>query len=124
MCVHVSDVVLFCAALCVHVSDDVVLFCAALCVHVSDDVLFACVCSIWRVPNVNCVDSTGYTPLHHAALNGHRLVYSLLLLSTDWPCVCAYLHAWVAQSAYVVIHTAQMMPRRHAFYQAYSRPVC
>lgn len=28
--------------------------------------------SIWRGPNVNCVDSTGYTPLHHAALNGHR----------------------------------------------------
>ena len=29
-------------------------------------------CSIWRGPNVNCVDSTGYTPLHHAALNGHK----------------------------------------------------
>lgn len=28
--------------------------------------------SIWRGPNVNCVDSTGYTPLHHAALNGHK----------------------------------------------------
>uniref|UniRef100_G3NG18 Ankyrin repeat and sterile alpha motif domain containing 1A n=1 Tax=Gasterosteus aculeatus aculeatus TaxID=481459 RepID=G3NG18_GASAC len=28
--------------------------------------------SIWRGPNVNCVDSTGYSPLHHAALNGHR----------------------------------------------------
>uniref|UniRef100_A0A2K5YR41 Ankyrin repeat and sterile alpha motif domain containing 1A n=1 Tax=Mandrillus leucophaeus TaxID=9568 RepID=A0A2K5YR41_MANLE len=27
---------------------------------------------MWRGPNVNCVDSTGYTPLHHAALNGHN----------------------------------------------------
>uniref|UniRef100_A0A672YWN6 Ankyrin repeat and sterile alpha motif domain containing 1A n=1 Tax=Sphaeramia orbicularis TaxID=375764 RepID=A0A672YWN6_9TELE len=24
--------------------------------------------SIWRGPNVNCVDSTGYTPLHHAPM--------------------------------------------------------
>ncbi|KAL0622628.1 Ankyrin repeat and SAM domain-containing protein 1A [Plecturocebus cupreus] len=29
--------------------------------------------SMWRGPNVNCVDSTGYTPLHHAALNGHKV---------------------------------------------------
>lgn len=35
--------------------------------------------SIWRGPNVNCVDSTGYTPLHHAALNGHRDVVETLL---------------------------------------------
>ncbi|KAJ7420997.1 Ankyrin repeat and SAM domain-containing protein 1A [Willisornis vidua] len=35
--------------------------------------------SIWRGPNVNCVDSTGYTPLHHAALNGHRDVVEVLL---------------------------------------------
>ncbi|XP_009069990.1 PREDICTED: ankyrin repeat and SAM domain-containing protein 1A-like, partial [Acanthisitta chloris] len=34
---------------------------------------------IWRGPNVNCVDSTGYTPLHHAALNGHRDVVEVLL---------------------------------------------
>lgn len=34
--------------------------------------LFSLPCSIWRGPNVNCVDSTGYTPLHHAALNGHK----------------------------------------------------
>ncbi|GAA6086383.1 ankyrin repeat and sterile alpha motif domain-containing protein 1B isoform X1, partial [Tachysurus ichikawai] len=27
---------------------------------------------IWRGLNVNCADSSGYTPLHHAALNGHR----------------------------------------------------
>ncbi|XP_048781637.1 ankyrin repeat and SAM domain-containing protein 1A isoform X7 [Lagopus muta] len=36
-------------------------------------------CSIWRGPNVNCVDSTGYTPLHHAALNGHKDVVEVLL---------------------------------------------
>ncbi|XP_069094922.1 ankyrin repeat and SAM domain-containing protein 1A isoform X7 [Pleurodeles waltl] len=35
--------------------------------------------SIWRGPNVNCVDSTGYTPLHHASLNGHRDVVEALL---------------------------------------------
>ncbi|KAM4699062.1 ankyrin repeat and SAM domain-containing protein 1A isoform 1-T1 [Discoglossus pictus] len=35
--------------------------------------------SIWRGPNVNCVDSSGYTPLHHAALNGHKDVVEVLL---------------------------------------------
>ncbi|XP_060087455.1 ankyrin repeat and SAM domain-containing protein 1A isoform X13 [Heteronotia binoei] len=35
--------------------------------------------SIWRGPNVNCVDSTGYTPLHHASLNGHKDVVEVLL---------------------------------------------
>ncbi|KAM6185086.1 ankyrin repeat and SAM domain-containing protein 1A [Rhynchocyon petersi] len=42
-----------------------------------------CICvtaiCIWRGPNVNCVDSTGYTPLHHAALNGHKDVVEVLL---------------------------------------------
>lgn len=33
---------------------------------------FCFVCSIWRGPNVNCTDSSGYTALHHAALNGHK----------------------------------------------------
>ncbi|XP_069797677.1 ankyrin repeat and SAM domain-containing protein 1A-like isoform X6 [Narcine bancroftii] len=28
--------------------------------------------SIWRGPNVNCADCSGYTPLHHAALNGQN----------------------------------------------------
>lgn len=28
---------------------------------------------------MNCVDSTGYTPLHHAALNGHKDVVEVLL---------------------------------------------
>ncbi|KAJ8261827.1 hypothetical protein GJAV_G00158870, partial [Gymnothorax javanicus] len=35
--------------------------------------------SIWRGLNVNCVDSSGYTPLHHASLNGHRDVVLKLL---------------------------------------------
>ncbi|CAN0260629.1 unnamed protein product [Lampetra planeri] len=35
--------------------------------------------SIWRGPAVNCVDSSGYTPLHHAALNGHKEVVLRLL---------------------------------------------
>uniref|UniRef100_A0A8D2JF85 Ankyrin repeat and sterile alpha motif domain containing 1A n=1 Tax=Varanus komodoensis TaxID=61221 RepID=A0A8D2JF85_VARKO len=38
-----------------------------------------CDINIWRGPNVNCVDSTGYTPLHHAALNGHKDVVEVLL---------------------------------------------
>ncbi|XP_075790057.1 ankyrin repeat and sterile alpha motif domain-containing protein 1B isoform X4 [Pelodiscus sinensis] len=35
--------------------------------------------SIWRGPNINCTDSSGYTALHHAALNGHRDVVIKLL---------------------------------------------
>ncbi|XP_035379369.1 ankyrin repeat and sterile alpha motif domain-containing protein 1B isoform X3 [Electrophorus electricus] len=35
--------------------------------------------SMWRGPNVNCADGSGYTPLHHAALNGHRDVVLKLL---------------------------------------------
>ncbi|KAG7258673.1 hypothetical protein CRUP_002849 [Coryphaenoides rupestris] len=27
---------------------------------------------MWKALNVNCTDSSGYTPLHHASLNGHR----------------------------------------------------
>uniref|UniRef100_A0AAQ5Z481 Ankyrin repeat and sterile alpha motif domain containing 1A n=1 Tax=Amphiprion ocellaris TaxID=80972 RepID=A0AAQ5Z481_AMPOC len=43
--------------------------------------------SIWRGPNVNCVDNTGYTPLHHAALNGHSPCRQLSLeedKAIDW----------------------------------------
>ncbi|XP_037016566.1 ankyrin repeat and sterile alpha motif domain-containing protein 1B isoform X4 [Artibeus jamaicensis] len=35
--------------------------------------------SIWRGPNVNCTDSSGYTALHHAALNGHKEIVVKLL---------------------------------------------
>lgn len=33
---------------------------------------FLFLCSMWKGLNVNCTDSSGYTPLHHASLNGHR----------------------------------------------------
>ncbi|XP_067110193.1 ankyrin repeat and sterile alpha motif domain-containing protein 1B isoform X1 [Osmerus mordax] len=35
--------------------------------------------SMWKGLNVNCSDSSGYTPLHHASLNGHRDVVLKLL---------------------------------------------
>ncbi|XP_030741973.1 ankyrin repeat and sterile alpha motif domain-containing protein 1B [Echinops telfairi] len=35
--------------------------------------------SIWRGPNVNYTDSSGYTALHHAALNGHKDIVLKLL---------------------------------------------
>ncbi|KAM8883768.1 ankyrin repeat and sterile alpha motif domain-containing protein 1B isoform 3-T3 [Synchiropus picturatus] len=35
--------------------------------------------SMWKGLNVNCTDSSGYTPLHHAALNGHRDVVLKLI---------------------------------------------
>uniref|UniRef100_A0A8C2ICI9 Ankyrin repeat and sterile alpha motif domain containing 1B n=1 Tax=Cyprinus carpio TaxID=7962 RepID=A0A8C2ICI9_CYPCA len=34
---------------------------------------------MWRGVSVNCADSSGYTPLHHASLNGHRDVVLKLL---------------------------------------------
>ncbi|XP_064425215.1 ankyrin repeat and SAM domain-containing protein 1A isoform X3 [Latimeria chalumnae] len=57
--------------------------------------------SIWRGPNVNCVDSTGYTPLHHAALNGHKDVVEVLLrndaltnVADNKGCYPLHLAAW------------------------------
>ncbi|XP_028652850.2 ankyrin repeat and SAM domain-containing protein 1A-like isoform X4 [Erpetoichthys calabaricus] len=57
--------------------------------------------SIWRGPNVNCVDSTGYTPLHHAALNGHSEIVELLLrnealtnIADNKGCYPLHLAAW------------------------------
>ncbi|KAM9495366.1 ankyrin repeat and sterile alpha motif domain-containing protein 1B isoform 2-T2 [Clarias gariepinus] len=57
--------------------------------------------SMWRGLNVNCADSSGYTPLHHAALNGHRDVVLKLLqfeASTNVPdnkgCFPLHLAAW------------------------------
>uniref|UniRef100_A0A672QIT7 Ankyrin repeat and sterile alpha motif domain-containing protein 1B n=1 Tax=Sinocyclocheilus grahami TaxID=75366 RepID=A0A672QIT7_SINGR len=35
--------------------------------------------SMWRGVSVNCADGSGYTPLHHASLNGHRDVVLKLL---------------------------------------------
>ncbi|KAF0035758.1 hypothetical protein F2P81_011070 [Scophthalmus maximus] len=56
---------------------------------------------IWRGPNVNCVDSTGYSPLHHAALNGHSEVVEALLrnealtnIADNKGCYPLHLAAW------------------------------
>ncbi|GLD48376.1 ankyrin repeat and sterile alpha motif domain-containing protein 1B isoform X1 [Lates japonicus] len=35
--------------------------------------------NMWKGLNVNCTDNSGYTPLHHASLNGHRDVVLKLL---------------------------------------------
>lgn len=57
--------------------------------------------SMWKGLNVNCSDSSGYTPLHHASLNGHRDVVLKLLqfeASTNVPdskgCLPLHLAAW------------------------------
>ncbi|XP_058479837.1 ankyrin repeat and sterile alpha motif domain-containing protein 1B isoform X3 [Solea solea] len=57
--------------------------------------------SMWKGLNVNCTDSSGYTPLHHASLNGHRDVVLKLLqfeASTNVPdskgCFPLHLAAW------------------------------
>ncbi|KAM9823593.1 ankyrin repeat and sterile alpha motif domain-containing protein 1B [Neosynchiropus ocellatus] len=57
--------------------------------------------SMWKGLNVNCTDSSGYTPLHHASLNGHRDVVLKLIqfeASTDVAdskgCVPLHLAAW------------------------------
>ncbi|KAK1906853.1 Ankyrin repeat and sterile alpha motif domain containing protein 1B [Dissostichus eleginoides] len=56
---------------------------------------------MWKGLNVNCTDSTGYTPLHHASLNGHREVVLKLLqfeaaanLSDSKGCFPLHLAAW------------------------------
>ncbi|XP_066561724.1 ankyrin repeat and sterile alpha motif domain-containing protein 1B isoform X3 [Amia ocellicauda] len=57
--------------------------------------------SIWRGLNVNCTDSSGYTPLHHASLNGHRDVVLKLLqyeastnVADNKGCFPLHLAAW------------------------------
>ncbi|XP_074481297.1 ankyrin repeat and sterile alpha motif domain-containing protein 1B isoform X1 [Sebastes fasciatus] len=57
--------------------------------------------SMWKGLNVNCTDSTGYTPLHHASLNGHREVVLKLLqfeastnVSDSKGCFPLHLAAW------------------------------
>uniref|UniRef100_A0A8C8CA65 Ankyrin repeat and sterile alpha motif domain containing 1A n=1 Tax=Oncorhynchus tshawytscha TaxID=74940 RepID=A0A8C8CA65_ONCTS len=72
--------------------------------------------SIWRGPNVNCVDSTGYTPLHHAALNGHSEVVEALLrnealtnIADNKGCYPLHLAAWKGDQRIVrlLIHQEQ-----------------
>ncbi|XP_053542315.1 ankyrin repeat and SAM domain-containing protein 1A isoform X3 [Ictalurus punctatus] len=76
--------------------------------------------SIWRVPNVNCVDSNGYTPLHHAALNGHSEVVELLLKSDavtnvadNKGCYPLHLAAWKGDQRIVrlLIHKGTSYPK-------------
>uniref|UniRef100_A0A3P9QIK0 Ankyrin repeat and sterile alpha motif domain containing 1B n=1 Tax=Poecilia reticulata TaxID=8081 RepID=A0A3P9QIK0_POERE len=57
--------------------------------------------SMWKGVNVNCTDSSGYTPLHHASLNGHREVVLKLLqceaspnLADSKGCFPLHLAAW------------------------------
>ncbi|XP_060698895.1 ankyrin repeat and sterile alpha motif domain-containing protein 1B isoform X3 [Hemiscyllium ocellatum] len=57
--------------------------------------------SIWRGPNVNCTDTSGYTALHHAALNGHKDVVLKLLqyeastnVADNKGCFPLHLAAW------------------------------
>ncbi|XP_054464539.1 ankyrin repeat and SAM domain-containing protein 1A-like isoform X8 [Anoplopoma fimbria] len=76
--------------------------------------------SIWRGPNVNCVDSTGYSPLHHAALNGHSEVVETLLrnealtnIADNKGCYPLHLAAWKGDEHIVklLIHQGPSHPR-------------
>ncbi|CAL8367454.1 unnamed protein product [Lota lota] len=76
--------------------------------------------SIWRGPNVNCVDSTGYTPLHHAALNGHSEVVEALLrneaftnIADNKGCYPLHLAAWKGDQRIVnlLIHQGPSHPK-------------
>uniref|UniRef100_A0A673KJ47 Ankyrin repeat and sterile alpha motif domain containing 1A n=1 Tax=Sinocyclocheilus rhinocerous TaxID=307959 RepID=A0A673KJ47_9TELE len=76
--------------------------------------------SIWRGPNVNCVDSTGYTPLHHAALNGHSEVVEVLLrnealtnIADNKGCYPLHLAAWKGDQRIVklLIHQGPSHPK-------------
>uniref|UniRef100_A0A672LBW0 Ankyrin repeat and sterile alpha motif domain containing 1A n=1 Tax=Sinocyclocheilus grahami TaxID=75366 RepID=A0A672LBW0_SINGR len=76
--------------------------------------------NIWRGPNVNCVDSTGYTPLHHAALNGHSEVVEVLLrnealtnIADNKGCYPLHLAAWKGDQRIVklLIHQGPSHPK-------------
>uniref|UniRef100_A0AAQ5ZHB3 Ankyrin repeat and sterile alpha motif domain containing 1A n=1 Tax=Amphiprion ocellaris TaxID=80972 RepID=A0AAQ5ZHB3_AMPOC len=75
---------------------------------------------IWRGPNVNCVDNTGYTPLHHAALNGHSDVVEALLrnealtnIADNKGCYPLHLAAWKGDEHIVklLIHQGPSHPK-------------
>ncbi|KAJ3587165.1 hypothetical protein NHX12_013554 [Muraenolepis orangiensis] len=90
------------------------------CPHSSRTLLLLCPHSIWRGPNVNCVDSTGYTPLHHAALNGHSEVVEALLrnealtnVADNKGCYPLHLAAWKGDQRIVrlLIHQGPSHPK-------------
>ncbi|KAI3357529.1 hypothetical protein L3Q82_015947 [Scortum barcoo] len=82
--------------------------------------LHGCLACIWRGPNVNCVDSTGYSPLHHAALNGHSEVVEALLrnealtnIADNKGCYPLHLAAWKGDEHIVklLIHQGPSHPK-------------
>ncbi|XP_061074694.1 ankyrin repeat and SAM domain-containing protein 1A-like [Conger conger] len=76
--------------------------------------------SLWRGPSVNCADSTGYTPLHHAALNGQSEVVQTLLrnealtnIADHKGCSPLHLAAWKGDQRIVrlLIHQGPSLPK-------------
>ncbi|XP_064162218.1 ankyrin repeat and SAM domain-containing protein 1A-like [Anguilla rostrata] len=76
--------------------------------------------SLWRGPSVNCADSTGYTPLHHAALNGQSEVVQALLrnealtnIADHKGCSPLHLAAWRGDERIVrlLIHQSPSQPK-------------
>ncbi|KAM9752226.1 ankyrin repeat and SAM domain-containing protein 1A isoform 4-T4 [Menidia menidia] len=85
--------------------------------------------SIWRGPNVNCVDSTGYTPLHHAALNGHSDVVEALLrnealtnIADNKGCYPLHLAAWKGDEHIVklLIHQGPSHPKLNEQFDSFA----
>ncbi|KAG5835407.1 hypothetical protein ANANG_G00243650 [Anguilla anguilla] len=75
---------------------------------------------LWRGPSVNCADSTGYTPLHHAALNGQSEVVQALLrnealtnIADHKGCSPLHLAAWRGDERIVrlLIHQSPSQPK-------------
>ncbi|XP_060913510.1 ankyrin repeat and SAM domain-containing protein 1A-like isoform X6 [Labrus mixtus] len=88
--------------------------------HVASSHPLSSLLSIWRGPNVNCVDSTGYSPLHHAALNGHSEVVEALLrnealtnIADSKGCYPLHLAAWKGDQHIVklLIHQGPSHPK-------------
>ncbi|KAM9855953.1 ankyrin repeat and SAM domain-containing protein 1A isoform 4-T4 [Aulostomus maculatus] len=88
--------------------------------HAASSHTLSSLLSIWRGPNVNCVDNTGYTPLHHAALNGHSEVVEVLLrnealtnIADNKGCYPLHLAAWKGDEHIVklLIHQGPSHPK-------------
>nr|XP_049611198.1 ankyrin repeat and SAM domain-containing protein 1A isoform X2 [Syngnathus scovelli] len=88
--------------------------------HAASSHTLSSLLSIWRGPNVNCVDSTGYSPLHHAALNGHSEVVEMLLrnealtnIADNKGCYPLHLAAWKGDERIVrlLVHQGPSHPK-------------